>query len=237
MTWLLTNDDGITAPGLKALVQSLPADLGEEIVIVAPMEEQSGCGHQVTTHRSIHIKKVDPALFERVDRAFAIAGTPADCIRVALHHLGEEVTFVCSGINAGGNLGVDIYMSGTVAAVREAAFYGIPGMALSQYRRGPVTIDWARATALAQGAISKLLTHPLERGQFWNVNFPHLDLVDAPLPEAILCPNCTQPMPCEFSHQGDFLAYQGNYGGRSQVLDTDVAVCFGGHIAATQLTI
>ncbi|MGB7414224.1 MAG: 5'/3'-nucleotidase SurE [Thermosynechococcaceae cyanobacterium] len=236
MTWLLTNDDGINAPGLKALVQSLPADLGEDIVIVAPMEEQSGCGHQVTTHRSIHIKKVDPAPFGRVQRAFAIAGTPADCIRVALHHLCEEVTFVCSGINAGGNLGIDIYMSGTVAAVREAAFYGIPGMALSQYRRGPVAIDWSRATELAQGVISKLLTHPLERGQFWNVNFPHPDSRDG-IPELVLCANCTQPMPCDFSHQGDFLAYQGNYGGRSQIPGADVAVCFGGHIAATQLTI
>ncbi|MEO0376829.1 MAG: 5'/3'-nucleotidase SurE, partial [Cyanobacteria bacterium P01_A01_bin.17] len=169
MTWLLTNDDGIDAPGLKALAQALPADLGEDVVVVAPMQEQSGCGHQVTTHRPFQIQEADPAAFVQVQRAYVIDGTPADCVRVALHHLQEKITFVCSGINAGGNLGVDIYMSGTVAAVREAAFYGIPGIALSQYRRGPVIIDWARAARLSGVAIAKLLTHPLERGQFWNV--------------------------------------------------------------------
>jgi 5'-nucleotidase len=235
MTWLLTNDDGIHAPGLKALAQALPAALEEEIVVVAPMEEQSGCGHQVTTHRSIHIKRVDPTPFERVQRAYAIAGTPADCVRVALHHLCEEVTFVCAGINAGGNLGVDIYMSGTVAAVREAAFYGIAGMALSQYRKGPTTIDWARAARLSQQAISTLLTHSLDPGQYWNVNLPH-PTADNGDPELMLCPRCTQPMPCSFSHQGDFLTYQSDYSGRLQVPGADVASCFGGYITATQIT-
>lgn len=234
MTWLLTNDDGIDAPGLQALSQSLPKDLDEEVIVVAPMEEQSGCGHQVTTHRPIQIQTADSTAFANVQRAYAIAGTPADCVRVALHHLREEITFVCSGINAGGNLGVDIYMSGTVAAVREAAFYGIPGIALSQYRRGPVKIDWPRATRLSGDAIAKLLTHPLEPGQFWNVNFPHPDSGN-PNPDLVFCTSCTHPMPCSFRQDNDQLFYQGDYGGRSRRAGADVAICFEGQIAATQI--
>ncbi|PZD74738.1 5'-nucleotidase SurE [Acaryochloris thomasi RCC1774] len=236
MTWLLTNDDGIDAPGLQALAQALPADLGEDVVVVAPMQEQSGCGHQVTTHRPIQIREADPETFAHVQRAYAIAGTPADCVRVALHHLQEEITFVCSGINAGGNLGVDIYMSGTVAAVRESAFYGIPGIALSQYRRGPVSIDWARAARLGGGAIAKLLLHPLERGQFWNINLPHPD-PDCLHPDLVFGTSCTHPMPCSFKQENDQLSYQGNYGGRSRRAGADVAICFGGQIAATQIKV
>jgi 5'-nucleotidase len=235
MTWVLTNDDGIDAPGLRALAQALPVDLAEDVVVVAPMQEQSGCGHQVTTDRPIQIQEADPTAFDRVQRAYAIAGTPADCIRVALHYLDEKVTFVCSGVNAGGNLGVDIYMSGTVAAVREAAFYGIPGIALSQYRQGPVMIDWPRAARLSGVAIAKLLTQPLEHNQFWNVNLPHPD-PNCPHPDLVLGTSCTHPMPCHFKQQNGQLSYQGNYGGRLRLPGADVAICFGGQIAATQIT-
>ncbi len=235
MTWLLTNDDGIDAPGLKALAQALPADLDQDVVVVAPMQEQSGCGHQVTTHHSMQIREADPQAFEKVQRAYAVAGTPADCVRVALHHLQEEVTFVCAGINAGGNLGVDIYMSGTVAAVREAAFYGLPGMALSQYRQGPVMIDWPRASRLSGVAIATLQARTLERGQFWNINLPHPD-PDTLTPDLVFGTSCTHPMPCDFKQQHGRLTYQGNYGGRPQWPGTDVTLCFGGQIAVTQIT-
>ncbi len=235
MTWILTNDDGIDAPGLKALAQAIPADLEEDVVVVAPMQEQSGCGHQVTTHQPIQIQEADPAAFHQIQRAYAIAGTPADCIRVALHHLQEEITFVCSGINAGGNLGVDIYMSGTIAAAREAAFYNIPGIALSQYRQGRVTIDWPRAARLSRDAIAKLLHLRLDPGQFWNINLPHPD-PDCVDPELVWCNSCTQPMPCTYKPQNDQLLYQGDYGGRRRISGSDVAICFGGQIAATQIT-
>src|SRR5690348_10949039 len=95
-TLLLTNDDGIDAPGLEALATAATG-LGR-LVVVAPSGAFSGCGHRVTTHEPIIVSR--PAAGR-----FAVAGTPADCVRLALHHLVPEFTWVLSGINAGGNLG------------------------------------------------------------------------------------------------------------------------------------
>lgn len=112
MTLLLTNDDGIDAPGIRALLQAVSA-FEASPMIVAPLEHQSGCEHQVTTTNPIRVQK-------RSDVEYAIAGTPVDCVRIALSYLCSEVNWVLSGINAGGNSGTDVYISGTVAAVREA---------------------------------------------------------------------------------------------------------------------
>lgn len=124
MKIVLTNDDGIDAPGIKALGEAIS---GEKIWI-APEKEYSQCGHQVTTNQGIKVEK-------RSEIEYAIGGTPADCIRLAVSHLCPDLSWVISGINSGGNMGVDVYISGTVAAVREAAIQGIPGIALSQYRK------------------------------------------------------------------------------------------------------
>ena len=135
MTIILTNDDGIDAPGIAALFQAVN---GKSVIIAAPQSHQSSCGHQVTTHQPINLQR-------RSDCEYAIGGTPADCIRVAISHIAEDINYVISGINAGGNLGVDAYISGTVAAVREAAMHGIPGIAVSQYRHGKRDYDWDAA--------------------------------------------------------------------------------------------
>src|SRR5262245_38460098 len=110
MKLLLTNDDGIDAPGIQALVQAAQA-LGEPVV-VAPMQAHSGCSHRVTTEEPIRVQQRSPS-------SYAVEGTPADCVRLALHSIAPETTWVLSGINAGGNLGADVHISGTVAAVRE----------------------------------------------------------------------------------------------------------------------
>lgn len=115
---LVTNDDGIDAPGLAALVE-VARSLGE-VTIVAPHCHRSGCSHAATSDQSLH-------LVERGPRHFALCGTPVDCVRVALLHLDPRIELVLSGINDGGNLGVDVLMSGTVAAAREAALLGRPG--------------------------------------------------------------------------------------------------------------
>ena len=120
MRLLLTNDDGIDAPGLAAL-ERVAALLGE-VSVVAPLGHFSGCSHQVTTHRPLRVEG-------RGERRWAVAGWPADCTRVALRGLGVEADWVLSGINAGGNMWADVYISGTVAAVREAALLGRPGVA------------------------------------------------------------------------------------------------------------
>ncbi|MBW4468660.1 MAG: 5'/3'-nucleotidase SurE [Pegethrix bostrychoides GSE-TBD4-15B] len=229
MRFILTNDDGIDAPGLAALAQAL-RDVNDdaEATIVAPLHHHSGCSHQVTTHRPMQVER-------RSEAAYAVAGTPADCIRVALSHLELKPDFVLSGINAGGNLGADLYISGTVAAVREAALYRIPGIALSHYIHCRQPIDWARANRLAGIVLDKLCYQPQLPGSFWNVNLPHLasDMAD---PALVFCPLCTQPLPAVYeSLETGGLQYAGDYGKRRCDPGSDVEVCFAGQIAVTAI--
>jgi 5'-nucleotidase len=225
MTLLLTNDDGIDAPGLRALWQAV----GKQGLIVAPLQHHSGCSHQVTTTRPIHVQRWS-------EHEFAIAGTPADCIRVALNHLQLNPEFVLAGINAGGNLGADVYISGTVAAVREAAFYRIPGIAISHYIHRQRAIDWELAARLTTQVLDKLLHYPLQPGAFWNVNLPHLE-PGASDPDIVFCTLCTQPLPVEYEVDGEYLQYAGNYSQRARDPGSDVDVCFSGNIAVTQIHI
>jgi 5'-nucleotidase len=226
MTLILTNDDGIDAPGIKALLKAVNH---HNVIIAAPKHEQSGCGHQVTTHRPIQVEK-------RSENEYAIAGTPADCTRVAISHICKNIKFVLSGINAGGNLGVDAYISGTVAAVREAAMHGIPGIAISHYRKGKLNFDWDIAAKWTAEAVTELNNHPLEAGCFWNVNLPHLQPGE-PEPELVFCQPCTKPLPLNYRMEGNDFYYVGEYGKRDRIPGSDVDVCFSGNIAITQLKV
>jgi 5'-nucleotidase len=134
---LLTNDDGIDAPGLAALAEAMRG-LGVRKT-VAPFGPYSGCAHSVSTHKPLTITRRD-------DDRHAVEGTPGDCVRLALHHLVPELSWVISGINAGGNLGTDVFHSGTVAAVREGVIHGRPGIAVSHYIARGRESDWARAS-------------------------------------------------------------------------------------------
>ncbi len=221
MTFILTNDDGIDAPGIRALSKAL----GGEGIIVAPKEPHSGCGHRVTTHKPIQLEK-------RSSKEYAVNGTPADCTRIALNHIKKEPNWVLSGINSGGNLGVDVYISGTVAAVREAAMHGIPGVALSHWIKRPLTIDWDLATQWTEKVLEMLWDKPLESGTFWNVNLPHLETGE-PEPEIIFCEGSTHPLPVNYRVEGDLFYYQGEYAKRKRLKGTDVDVCFSGNIAVT----
>lgn len=226
MTFLLTNDDGIDAPGLRSLQRAMKG----QGVIVAPLQHHSGCSHQVTTHRPIRVEK-------RSEAEYAVDGTPADCIRVALSYLCLKPTLVLSGINAGGNLGADVYISGTVAAVREAALYRIPGIAISHYIHQRRVIDWERAAALTATVVDKLVHCPAKPGSFWNVNLPHLDQT-APDPALIFCSLCTQPLPAIYQlSESGALRYAGDYSKRTRDPGADVDVCFSGDIAVTQIQI
>ena len=130
--------------------------------LAAPTGPLSGCGHRVTTGAPIAITPLG-------DDRFAVDGTPADCVRLALDHLTPGVDWVLSGINAGGNLGADVYHSGTVAAVREGVLHGKPGIALSHYIAAGRVIDWLRASRWAAEVLRRLLAiapgsrHVLER--------------------------------------------------------------------------
>jgi 5'-nucleotidase len=226
MTIILTNDDGIDAPGIQALLQAVN---GQQVIIAAPQDHQSGCGHQVTTHRPINLQR-------RSDFEYAIAGTPADCVRIALSQICKDVKFVLSGINAGGNLGVDAYISGTVAAVREAAMHGIPGVAVSHYRKAKLNYNWDLAAQWTADVLKDLLERPLEPGCFWNVNLPHL-LPGEPDPEVVFCPPCTKPLPVNYRIEGDDYYYVGEYGKRDRTPGSDVDICFSGKIAITKLKV
>ncbi|MBD2742885.1 5'/3'-nucleotidase SurE [Coleofasciculus sp. FACHB-1120] len=223
MTLILTNDDGIDAPGIRALHKAMNG----KGVIVAPRDHLSGCGHQVTTTQGIHVRR-------RSDFEYAIAGTPADCVRIALTHICPAVNFVLSGINAGGNMGADVYISGTVAAVREAAFHGVPGIAVSHYRKGKQNVDWDVAARWTAGLLADLLNRTIEPGTYWNVNLPHL-LPGDPDPEVVFCEPCRQPLPVNYRIEGDNFYYVGEYAKRDRTPGSDVDVCFSGKIAVTQL--
>ena len=155
MKLLLSNDDGIDAPGLKALL-SAARMLGDPVV-VAPAEPQSGVSHAVTAHGPVRIEP-------RGEKRFAVYGTPADCARVGLLRLVPNAKWVLSGINHGGNLGADVHYSGTVAAVREAVLHGWPGAAVSQYRRKGMEFDWERAANWVARVLADLLARPTEPG-------------------------------------------------------------------------
>ena len=223
MPFLITNDDGIDAEGLAALIAAATG-LGAGVV-VAPAGPQSGVSHTVTTGTAVRVTT-------HGDGRFAVHGTPADCVRVGLHHLVPSATYVLSGINHGGNLGADVYYSGTVAAVREAVLHGWPGIALSHYKRKHLDYDWPRASRCVALVLRELLEKPPGPGAFWNVNLPHLWPTD-PDPEIVYCPLDPHPLPLSYRHEEAGAYYDGDYHGRRRTPGADVDVCFGGRIAAT----
>lgn len=228
MRILLTNDDGIDAPGLAALAAAATG-LGGEPVVVAPAEPHSGCGHRVTTDRPLRVIPAGPG-------RFAVTGTPADCVRIALAELVPDAAVVLSGINAGGNLGTDIHHSGTVAAAREAALHGRTAVAASHYRRSGAAIDWVRAATWMERVFAML---PLGAdaaiaGGLWNVNLP-----DPPeafdLPPIVECPVDASPFTLGYRMTDDGWRYAANYHERPRRPSADVALCFGGAITVSRL--
>jgi len=222
MNLILTNDDGFQAPGIQAL-----QTIVQQGIIIAPETELSGCGHQVTTKKGLKLQEHSP-------RVYSLNGTPADCVRIALTQLFPDTEWVISGINAGGNLGADVYISGTVAAVREAVFLGKKGIAISHWRKRSLEIDWTVAARWSGKVLDKLLSLPLPPNCYWNVNLPHLE-PNADDPEIVFCEGGTQPLPVEYYFDGEQYHYRGEYGKRQRKIGSDVDVCFSGNIAVSQL--
>jgi 5'-nucleotidase len=222
---ILSNDDGIDAPGLRALFEAADG-LGERRVI-APVGVCSGFGHAVTTRQPFHV-------ITRADGWTTVEGTPADCVRVGIYHLAPAASWVLAGINAGGNLGVDIYHSGTAAAAREAAMHGRPAIAVSQYIARGRRIDWTQAARWTAGVLRRLMAKPCEPGTFWNVNLPHPPPGQAE-PELVECPLDPSPLPLEFRIEGDRMVYTGDYQSRERVAGSDVDLCFRGQITLTNV--
>ena len=162
MRVLCTNDDGIDAPGLACLHEALCSRF-DEVVVLAPDRQWSQCSHSIITDHALVWKEIGP-------NRNSLSGSPADCVRVGLLQRGP-FDLVCSGVNSGGNLGVDIHYSGTVAAAREAMFHGIPSMAFSMVLEREVEADWDVASQIVGTGIDKWLQGP-RQPEIWNFNLP-----------------------------------------------------------------
>ncbi len=171
---LVTNDDGVYAPGVLALAQEL-RKLGK-VTIVAPDHNWSASGHAKTLNRPLRVKEVQIA---DGSIAFACDGAPSDCVALpVLGLLPEPITFVVSGINPNANLGHDVTYSGTVTAAMEATIWNIPAIAVSldapEYNKG--ALDYSTAARVAAIMVQKVIKNGLPQGVLLNVNVPYLKL-------------------------------------------------------------
>lgn len=181
MRILLTNDDGVFAPGLLAMEQQL-RHLGD-VFVIAPATEQSGVGHSITFLTPLICKSIHR---EGRHWAWAVDGSPADCVKLAIAELlgDEPVDLVVSGINSGLNAGINVLYSGTVAAAIEGAFFGVTSVAVSlEYSEDA---DYQTAAVIARNVIGGLVPRPAAAGKLFNLNIPTA-ATEAP-PEVRLVP-------------------------------------------------
>lgn len=254
MKVLLTNDDGFDAEGMQRFYDELSKR--HDCFIVAPDQGRSCCGHAVTTGSELEV-------VQQHDRAWTVTGTPADCVRMGLLWLQLRPDLVVSGVNQGGNLGLDIVYSGTVAAAREACSLGFPAVAMSQYMRRDVPRDWSATGRRAVFVLEKLLERSDFAPGFWNVNLPVLlpeqHELSFPITE---CQPEKQPLAFDFqlhpqqeeveglSAKDDMPArdtiargrtsrviYKSNYQMRPRQNGSDVDLCFEGHATCSRLRI
>lgn len=165
---LVTNDDGIHAPGLKVL-REIAQSLSDDVWVVAPEVEQSGAGHSLSIHSPLRHVQYE-------ERVFSVKGTPTDCVLFAYEVLLEQkIDLVLSGVNRGHNLAEDITHSGTVAAAMEGTLCGLPSIALSlsfeMDETAPI-IRWQVARQHGEQAIRRIMRHGIPKGILMNVNFP-----------------------------------------------------------------
>lgn len=167
MKILLTNDDGIFAPGIQTLCKKLEEDY--EVVVVAPDRERSATGHAITLHHPLRAKEV---YFSKIkSKCIAVDGTPADCVKIAVESLlDEEPDLIISGINAGPNLGHDVLYSGTVSAAIEGLLLGIPSIAVSLVSDDQW--DFSQAVNLVTKLLEEYKRQGFKKKSLLNVNIP-----------------------------------------------------------------
>ncbi|MEW5962759.1 MAG: 5'/3'-nucleotidase SurE [Pseudomonadota bacterium] len=171
MRILVTNDDGINAPGL-AVLEEIARLLSDDVWVVAPENNQSGASHSLTLHEPLRCEEVGP-------RRFAVRGTPTDCVIMGVRHilLDDPPALVLSGVNRGANLAEDVTYSGTIAGAIEGTLLGIRSIAMSLTTGFDENgrIHWETATTFGPGIVERLLAVPWEPGVLVNVNFPDLE--------------------------------------------------------------
>lgn len=175
MKVLVSNDDGIYANGLRTLVDRLSRKY--EVYVVAPDRERSATGHALTLHKPLRIDDIDIGL--PVAQAYAVTGTPSDCVKIALNALLDiKPDIVVSGINHGPNLGVDVLYSGTVSAALEGAIHGLPSIAVSLTNGYERMADFSYGAEFISDFIPKALESNLPKKTILNINIPAVPITD-----------------------------------------------------------
>jgi 5'-nucleotidase len=233
---LQTNDDGIRAPGLLALYREI-RHMGE-IAVVAPEQVQSATGHGITLSLPLLTNKVT---VENGFTGISVDGRPADCVKLAIDQIlaPRKPDLVVSGMNAGANTGINVVYSGTVAAAIEAAFLGLPAIAVSLHLTGQPESDYAHAARYGAKVIQMIWDRGIRPGQVVSVNIPALR--DGEPPAGIrVCRQCVRPWPDTYDRRQDPRGR--DYYWNSSVFtlgnteeDTDVAAIRDKYIAVTPL--
>lgn len=223
MKILITNDDGWGFDGIQTL-ESVARTIGD-VWTVAPQQPMSGISHRLTFERPMSFIKKAP-------QSYALDGTPADCVRVAMTQLDVEFDWVLSGINKGANLGSDMYVSGTVAAAREASLFNCRAIALSQHlRQFNAAFDWSRSSRMATRAPNQLM-HENPFAQGWaNVNLPDLATGQEDECPLVETEPDRHPLPADYVTTEDGkLLYRSVYNDRKRTPGRDVEQCFEGNL-------
>jgi len=195
---LLTNDDGIRAPGILAMYREL-TKLGD-VHVVAPETVQSATGHGITLDTPLLTQRVT---IENGFTGVAIGGRPADCVKVAVSQiLPRRPDLVVSGMNSGANVGINVLYSGTVAAAIEAAFLGLPSIAVSLYLKSEVPLDFARPAMFARQVIEQTVAAGLKGGQCISINLPPLRPEESPAGVRV-ARQCVNPWTDEYERRQD----------------------------------
>jgi 5'-nucleotidase len=230
---LLTNDDGIDAPGLRVL-EEVSNTLASEVWVVAPDHDRSGTSHSISLHAPLRVSR-------HGERRFGISGTPGDCVVMAVRHLMRDAPpdIVLSGINRGGNLGVETVFSGTVGAAMTGMLLGLRSFALSQvFRRGD-PVRWNAARQLAPNVLRRLLDSTLQEPVCLNVNFPDVEPAMAgPLTVTTQGAGLVQGMDVESLVDPRGVEYHWlrfERGPRENALDSETAVVMAGGVSVTPL--
>ena len=163
---LLTNDDGINAPGMKVL-QRIARSLSNDVWVVAPEGEHSGASHSLTLTAPLRLRKISA-------KKFAVEGTPTDCVMMAMNQVMADnpPDLLLSGVNRGANMGEDVTYSGTIAAAMEGTLVGVPSIALSQSFANRKVMHWPTVEQHASDIIRRLVAIGWSRDVLMNVNFP-----------------------------------------------------------------
>jgi 5'-nucleotidase len=230
---LLTNDDGIDTPGL-AVLEAVAAELADEVWVVAPEHDQSGTSHSISLHSPLRVSR-------RGERRFGVVGTPGDCVVMGVRHLMRAAppTLILSGINRGGNLGVETMFSGTVGAAMTGLLLGLPSFALSQAFKDREAVRWDTARALAPGVIRQLLAIEHAAPICLNINFPDVDAASAgpltPSKQGVGLVEDIEVLPQVDPRGIDYHWLRFQRGTRADAADSETAVVASGRVSVTPL--